>query len=469
VGLRFDATGGQMNQTLKAIIEAERRPIKQLEARKGKEEQRMKLFQDFKGKFTSFDSTLAELSNYKKFREFKVDLGDGASNVNVTIDKEKVQPGSFDIEIASLARRSAIISNGFADPAEPQLGVGYVVVYNANGDKEEIYIGGKQASLSGIAEAINAKSDSSVKASVIRDASDPDAPWRLIVSAKKDGMDDELYFPEFYFLDGQKDLRIHKENESENAVLKIDGFEIEADANKIPDFLTGVNLDLKQAKEGQAFTIQITEDIPKMAGKVKGLVDQINGILEFINKQNQVDDKSDTSANFTGDSSLQAVEFRIRNLMHEGFPVWDNPADPETPRFVFLNQMGVTFGKNGSLSFDEGKFTKAIEKDFEGVGHAITGEHGFANQIRTVMTNYTRPGNGLLATRENSIKGRIARVDRDIESKERILARKTESLQNQFSRMQGTLQGMQQQQAYLQASLGGGGNPITQLLGGMGG
>jgi flagellar hook-associated protein 2 len=466
VGLRFDATGGQLNQALKAIIEAERQPIKMLEARKGKEEQKMKLFQDFKGKFANFDRTLSELSNYRKFREFKVDVGDGGANLNVTIDKEKVQPGTFDIEIASLARRSAIISSGFSDPNEAALGVGYVVVYNANGDKEEIYVGGKDASLNGIAEAINRKTDSSVRATVIRDSSDPDASWRLIVSAKKDGMDDELYFPEFYFLDGEKELRIHRENEAENAVLKIDGFEIEADANKIPDFLTGVNLDLKQAKEGQAFTIQITEDVPKMAAKVKGLVDQINGILEFINKQNQVDEKSDTSAGFTGDSSLQAIEFRIRNLMHEGFPVWDNPEDSETPRFVFLNQMGVTFGKNGSLSFDESKFQKAIEKDFDGVGHAITGEHGFANQIRTVVTNYTRPGNGLLASREQSLKGRIARVDRDIENKERVLQRKTESLQNQFARMQGTMQGMQQQQAYLQASLGGGGNPITQLLGG---
>src|SRR5690606_21333741 len=207
----------------------------------------------------------------------------------------KVQPGSFDIEVASLAKRSAVISNGFEDPNEAALGVGYVVVYNANGDKEEIYIGGKQASLNGIAEAINNKENSCVKATVIKDSAEPDSPWRLIVSARNEGMDDEVYFPEFYFLDGTKDLRIRKENEAENAVLKIDGFEIEANRNKIHDFLTGVNLDLKQAKEGQAFTVKISEDVPKMAAKVKGLVEQINGILEFINKQNQVYDKSDTS------------------------------------------------------------------------------------------------------------------------------------------------------------------------------
>jgi flagellar hook-associated protein 2 len=468
VGLRFDATGGQLNAALKAVIEAERQPIKQLEARKGKEEARMKLFQDFKGKFSAFDKSLADLSNYKKFREFKVELGDGAGFMNVTVDKEKVQPGTYDIEIASLARKSSIISNGFEDPNAAVLGTGYVVCYNSKGDKEEIYIGGKQASLNGIADAINARTSSSVKATVIKDSAEPDAPWRLIVAAKKDGLDDEVDFPEFYFLDGKKDLNIKRQNEALNAVLKVDGFEIEADGNEIPDFLTGVNLDLKQAKEGQTFTVKIQEDVPKMAAKVKGLVDQINGILEFINKQNQVDDKSDTSNTFAGDSSLQAIEWRVRNLMHEGFPVWDNPDDPETPRFRFLNEMGVTFEKSGSLSFSEDKFTKALQKDFEGVGQAISGEYGFASQVRQVMSNYTRPGNGLLATREQSLRGRIKRIDTDIENKERVLERRNQALKDKFSKMQATMQGMQAQQAQLSAALGGGGgqNPISQLLGG---
>lgn len=467
MGLRFDASGGQMNNALKALIEAERQPIKQLESRKGKEEQRMKLFQEFKGKFANFDKALSELSNFNKFKEFKVDLGDGANAMNVTIDKEKVQPGSYDIEIASLAKRSSIISNGFTDPNEPILGVGYVVTYNANGDKEELYIGGKAASLNGIAGAINSKSDSVVKATVVKDSSDPDAAWRLIVSSKKDGLDDEVVFPQFYFLDGKKDLRIDRDNEAANAVLKIDGFEIESDGNKIPEFLTGVNLDLKQAKEGQTYTVTIAEDVPKMGAKIKSLVDQVNGIFEFITKQNTVDDKTDTSAGFTGDTSLQAVEYRIRNLMHEGFPVWDNPNDPDTPRVKMLSELGVEFDKKGQLSYSEEKFTKSMQKDFYGTAQAISGEYGFASQIKSVLANYTRPGNGLLASRESSLKNRISRIDRDIEAKERILQRRQESLTQQFSRMQSTLSGMQQQQQYLQSALGSSGsNPISQLLGG---
>jgi flagellar hook-associated protein 2 len=466
VGLRFDASGGQLNNALKGLIEADEQPIKQLQARKGKEEQRLKLFETFKGKFANFDKALSELSNFNKFKEFKVDLGDGANAMNVTVDKEKVQPGSYDIEVASLAKRSSVISNGFEDPNEASLGVGYVVAYNAKGDKEELYIGAKNASLNGIAGIINGKVDSAVKATVVKDSSDPDAPWRLIISSKKDGLDDEVEFPQFYFLDGKKDLRIDKDNEAANAVLKVNGFEIEADGNKIPDFMTGMNLDLKQAKEGQAYTVTISEDVPKMAGKVKSLVDDINGIFGFITQQNTVDDKTDTSASFTGDTELQSIEYRIRNLMHEGFPVWDNSEDPDTPRIKVLSEMGIEFGKNGQLSFNEEKFTKSMQKDFYGTAQAISGDYGLASQVKTVISNYTRPGNGLLAMRESSLRNRIKRIDRDIDDKNRLLDKKKDSLTQRFSRMQSTLAGLQQQQQYLQASLGGGGNPITQLLGG---
>lgn len=468
VGLRFDASGGQFTQAIKQIMEAERQPVKQLESRKAKEEARLKLFGEFKSKFAGFDAAVSQFSNFNRFKEYKVDLGDGANLVGVTIDKEKVQPGSYEIEVAQLANRSSVISNGFEDPNEANLGTGYLVVYGPNGDKEEIYVDKKNASLQGISNLINQSSNASIRSSVVKDSSDPDAPWRLIISAKNDGIDDEVVFPEFYFMDGKKDIRIDRDKEATNAVLLIDGFEIEADGNKIPDFLSGVTLDLKQAKEGQKFTLAITEDIPKVAEKMKGFVDQMNGILEFINKQNQVDDKTDTSGSFAGDTSLQTIEYRIRNLLHEGFPVWDSKDDPETPRFIHLNEIGIEFDKKGMLSFKQEKFAKALERDFNGIAQGITGEYGFASQVKDVVGYYTRPGNGLLAMREQGMKNRIAKIDRDIEMKERGLGRRQEMLTAQFSRLQSTLSNMQQQQSYLASSMGagGGGNLISQLMGG---
>ncbi len=467
MGLRFDPVGGgQFKQAVQQIVEAERQPIKQLEARKKTEEAKGKLFQEFKGKFANFDKTLSEFANFRAFRELKVDVGDAASFVDVTVDKTRAEPGTYQIEVNQLAKRSSVMTNGFENPDEAALGVGYVVFQLPNGDSRELFIDEDKSSLRGIASAINLDKDSPVQASVINDQARPENPWRLILSSKKDGAQEAVDFPEVYFLDGDREIYYEENQSPENAQLKVDGFEIEAGSNSIKEFLTGVNVRLKQARPDSPITITITEDTSKIAGKVKGMVDQVNGILEFINKQNQVDDKTDTKATFAGDTSLQSVEYRLRNLLHEGFPVQDS-ADSDL-RYVFTNQFGIEFEKNGSITFKEDKFKAALEKDFHGVSEAITGEFGIAQQLKKVISGYTRQPDGLIGLREAALKQRIKSIDDDIANKERRVEKKQQSLVEQFSKLEASLSNMQRQSQYLSATLGGGsgGNLVSQLLGG---
>lgn len=468
MGLRFDPVGGgQFKQALKAIIEAERQPIKTLENRKSLQQARLKLFQEFKGKFGNLDKSIQDISNFKNFRELKVDLGDGTNLMSVNVDKFRAEPGTYVMEIEQLAERSSVISNGHPNPEEPNLGVGYIVAELPDGDTKEIWVSEKNASLRGIASLINQENDLPFRASVVQDVSDPDNPWRLIVSSKKDGEADSVVFPDFYFLDGKRDFYVDDDHDAQNAYLKIDGFEIDSPGNDIPDFLTGVNVQLKQSAPERPFVMKITEDFQKISGKMKAIVDEINGVLDFINKQNQVDEKSDTRTMFTGDTSLQNVEYRLRNLFHEGFPVGD-PDDDENFRFVFLNQMGVEFGKNGQLIFKEEKFSQEMEKDFDTIAEAITGPVGFSVQLRRVLSGYTRPGDGILAMRENSMNSRIRKIDEEIFNKEQRLEQRQKALTDQFARLQGTLSNMQRQSQYLSATMpgGGGGNLVQQLLGG---
>lgn len=467
MGLRFDPIGGgQFKQAVKAIIEAEAQPIKLLEGHKAKEESRLKLFQEFKSKFGGIDKAISELSDFKKFREFKIDMGDGANLAQVTVDKDKVQPGTYSITIDELAARTSVISNGFANPDEPNLGMGFVVMNLPNGESKEIYVDDDKSSLRGLAGAINGDQTLPVRASVIKDSSGGDEPWKLILTAKKDGAQSQVDIPDFYFMDGDKDLTLDDQRDARNATIHVDGFPIELETNDMKDFLPGVNLHLKQAAPDKPFTLNITEDTQKMTGKVKDMVDQVNGILGFIKQQNTIDDRTDTSASFAGDTSLTNIEYRLRNLMQEGF----GSGEPGSPsfRFIHLDELGIEFDKTGVLQFKADKFQKTLENDFEGVSQAISGEYGLAFQLTTTVKSYTKSGDGLLEIRQKGIQARIKQLDDQIDQKTKRLEQKQQNLTEQFSRLEGSLANMQRQQAALSAmgGGGGGGSTIQQLLGG---
>ena len=466
VGLRFDPMGGgQLKAALNAIVEADKQPIKVLEKRKEIENTKLKLFNDFKGKFTALQSSLGSMVGYSKFKELKAELGDGASLASVTVDKEKANAGSWEVEVKELAERSSMISNGFTDPNKKVLGSGYITLQLANGDSQDIYVMNEEASLYGVASKINAIPDGVVKATVLKDESDAEKPYRLVLNARKDGAGNNVKVPQLYFVDGDEDFYIDKDKGSKNALLTVDGFDVELGSNDVPDFLQGVGMSLKQAKPGQKFTLNIKADYVKVTDKIKKVIDGVNGVLEFINKQNQVDESSDTKTTFAGDTSLQNIEFRMRNLMHEGFGAHFENEDKF--KIFHLSEFGIEFDKKGVLSMKEDKFQKAMEGDFDGIAEALSGEKGFISQLKTVMESYTDPGTGVLASKDKSFQARIKQIDNDIATKERNLEKKTENLTQQFSRLQGSLSDMQKQQSYLSATLGGGGgNPISQLLGG---
>jgi len=458
--------GGQLKQALSAIIEAEKQPINALNKRKENEQAKLKLFGDFKSKFGALQSTVDGIMGQKKFRELKAELGDGDKLMAVSVDKEKANIGSWEFEVKEMASRSSMISNTFSDPNKKVLGIGYINLQLAEGEEREIYVTEEDASLYGIAQKINSLENGVVKASVMKDGTDPDKPFRLVLTAKKDGLENEIKFPQLYFVDGKEDFYISESKNANNGLVSVDGFEVELPGNEVGDFFQGVGVQIKQAKPGEKFTLNIKADYAKMTDKVKKLVEGVNGILDWVNKQNQIDEKSDTKNTFAGNTSLQNIEFRLRNLMHEGFAA--HLDDEDKFKVIHLSDLGVEFDKKGSLSFREEKFQKMLETDYEGVAQAIAGEKGFAFQLKTVIDGYNQPGRGILSSSEGAIQQRIKQIDQSIERKQMALEKKTQGLTDQFSRLQGALSSMQKQQQYLSATLGGGGggNPISQLLGG---
>jgi flagellar hook-associated protein 2 len=424
------------------LMDAERIPVKQMETSKGKQEDKLKLVQDLDTKVNDITKNLSELTNNGGFADKKF-LSSDTSIVDGQIDPALAIPGEYSIEVVSLAQNPAAISNGFPDKDQTQMGVGYIKFETKDGTKE-VYIKGANSTLEGVSKQINA-ANVGLKAQVVEDRKDKENPFKLIVSGLSTGDDKQVTFPKIYLLDGDQDMYFDQSRPSQNARVKVDGFEIELPENKATDLIPGVTLDLKTAAPGKTVRMTVKENLEVISGKIKTFVDSYNAALDFIQKQHKI-----TAANgkpalgpLGGDGMLRSVENALRRIVL-------NPQGGTGSPITRVGELGIQFNRNGTLEFSADKFNKVLNSNPQGVAAFFRGDGfqtGFVSALRREIGGLTNGSFGVIANRKRGLESRIKQVNERIETKERQLERKEDSLRKKFADLEGKMSEMQGQQA----------------------
>lgn len=437
------------------LVEAEKIPIKNIEAQKGKQENRLKLVTDLEGKLSAITGTIAALASTKGFSDMKLTSGDN-NIVQGVVDPTKAVNGDWNLEVVELAQKAAAITNGFPDKDKSQIGVGYFRFHTPEG-KKEVYINGDNNTLEGVAETIN-NAAVGVKASIFNDRKDPDAPFKLMISGTGTGGDNKMDYPTLYFLDGDQDIYFEDEREAKNGLVKVDGFEFEIGDNKVEDIIPGVSLELKQAAPGRTVNIGVKENQEVVSGKVKGFVDAVNAVLSFIQQQNSLGKDSDTSSTLGGDSLLRGIEQRLRNLVQ-------NPQVGVGSEVNRLSQLGIVFNRNGVLEHNEEKFNTALMKNPAAVQRFLAGDGfnvGFIPSLRREISTVLNSAFGPVAIRKRALQDRIKQMDGQIANKERQLSIKEDNLRKKFARLEEVTSKLKSQGGALGGIGMGGGGGVPQ-------
>lgn len=434
---------------VETIMDAERIPIKNQEANREKIQSRLKLVQDLETKIADVDKSVAELVGTRGFMNNKLISGD-PNIITGSADPEAPVTGSWNVEVMQLPQKASAVTNGFPDRDTTEVGVGYIKFDTPDGTKE-VYISGNDTTLDGVAKSINS-AGVGLRASVVTDRSDKEAPFRLLISGLSTGDEKQVNFPTVYLLDGDQDFVFEKTRPALNGKVKVDGFEFEVAENTIRDIIPGVTLELRQAAPGREITINIKEDAEAIIGKIEEFVKATNGVLGFIQQQNALNEKSDTSKTLGGDSLLRSIESRFRNMV-------------QTPLFGIkgsikrLSEVGITFQRNGTLQFDKKKLDSVIAKNAKDLGVFLAGDGfsvGFIPTLKREIANFTNQAFGPLANRKRGLQDKINSINKSIENKERTLSRKEEALRRQFANLEEKMSKLQQQGAAV-AAIGGGG------------
>ncbi|MBC7421737.1 MAG: flagellar filament capping protein FliD [Bdellovibrio sp.] len=430
------------------VIEAERLPVKAMQDKKTVVEDKVKLVTDLETKVSDINKNLGAVVGMKGFADKKFNSG-FPDIVNGTVDPEVAESGEWNLEVIQLAGKPSVVTNGFPDKDATTMGVGYIKFDTAEGEKE-VYIKEDNSTLEKIAESIN-QAGVGVRATVINDRSNKEDSYKLEIAGLKTGDDNEVKFPTVYMLDGDRDLEFVGQNAAKNAKFKLDGHEFETADNKVSDLIPGVVLDLKQAKEGQPIRLNITENYEVISGKVKSFVDSYNAALGFIQTQSKLTpgkDGKERLGPLGGDSMLRMTESRLRTIIQ----------DPQLTESKFnrVIELGVEFNRNGTLNFNQEKFTKIVTADPMAVVRFLKGDGlktGFITSMKQKLGAIVDPQTGVVTSRKKSYQDNIAQMDKRIEQKERNLTKREEQLRNQFAKMEEAMSKMQSQSA--SAGLGG--------------
>jgi flagellar hook-associated protein 2 len=462
LGIAFGSIStGLPKDIVQQIMAAEKIPLKKMEGRKAKVENKKALLTDLTGRVENMRGFLASNANARALREIQISSNEEI--VGITADKNIAQPGNYQFEVISLAQKSSAMTAGFEDPEESYVGVGFIQYHLPNGDTKDIYIDSDNASLNSISKLINKDTENGLRANVINDGSGTDNPWRLVLSLEDTGDEAMAEFPYFYFVDGEDDMYLEFERPAHDAKVKLDGFEIELPSNKAKDLIPGLTIDLKKARPGEEFSINIDEDSEAVTTKVVDLVEQINSVIDFINEQNKLDEKTDTSQTLGGDVMLQTLESRIRSTVFKNIKT-----EFGNRRF---GDLGVKFQRNGRLELDEKAFNAKLNANYEEVSQILTGrfleggvkEKGFMDHLNDMVKMSLRFPDGLLVSRKRSFQTNTDQIDRRISQRQRMLETKEKNLKDKFARLEGTISRIKAQGAGVAALGASAGSPVTQL------
>ncbi len=432
------------------VIEAERMPVKQMQDQKVKIEDKVKLVTDLETKINDINKSLGTIIGTKGFVDKKLNSS-FPEIVNGTLDPERADSGEWTLEVLQLAGKPSVVTGGLPDKDKTTMGVGYIKFDTLDGEKE-VYINEDNSTLEKIAAQING-ANIGIRAVIVNDRSDKTDSYKLEIAGLKTGDDNEVKFPVVYFLDGESDFQFTGTTKAQNAKYKLDGHEFEASENMITDLIPGVTLDLKKAVPNQPIRLNITENYDVISGKLKSFVDSYNAALGFVQNQNKLaPDKNGNSrlGPLGGDSMLRMTESRLREIIQD--------VQHTNSKFSRVIQLGVEFNRNGTLNFNQDKFTKIVNSEPLEVVEFLKGDlstTGFITNMKKRLGSITDPQTGPVSTRKKSMQDRMRQIDKRIDSKEKSLEKRETQLRNQFAKMEEAMSKIQTQGAAAQASLGG--------------
>lgn len=438
------ASGLDTEGLIKQLLSIERRPVSILEARRDELTTEMNAWRDLNTRLLNLQNRVSDLKKLTSaaWTAKKASVSD--TTVLTASAASTALTGTYSVDVVSLAKATTYQSSVTAGDTSTALGLAdTLTVIGGPGDGKTVTLDGSE-SLSTLATKLN-DADLGFTASVLQVSP---GTYALVMKGKDGAAND------FSLADTGSGVATQlmgtKVTIAANAQLTVNNVAIESETNTVQDAIPGVTLTLHKAG---STSVTVADDTQKAVDAVKGFVDQYNSVVDFIEQQTKYDSRTKKAGTLFGESLVQNVSSSLSKRVLE--KVTGLAGDIET-----VGQIGITTSRfvpgspvSGKLTFDQAKFTEALQNNPEAVMNLFTLDDG-TNQGIAVRTeewlqSYTKTGGVVL----NQVKSRDSEAER-LKSRiayfdQTLLPMKEQRLRNQFISLEKAMSTFQNQGNWL--------------------
>ena len=431
------ASGIDTDSIIKALLEAERQPLNRLEHTRDYETAKLEAFRSYHDKLGALNRSIDRLYLSSTVQDSKVSL---SSEEYVTASASSASPGTYNIAVEQTAQvQKSSSDRAFASRSEQMFEPGEIV-FQVGDKAHTVMIEEGRGSLSDVMGAINRSSSGhGISASIIDaggdGAGEDGGRYYLMLSGADSATSFEVLSAPPMKKGGEPLSLAEPLQAARHAIAYIDGIKVTSRTNTISDALNGVTLNLEgtspTGEDGRlvSTTLTIAVDNDAMIEKIEGFVDAYNEIVSYVNGINQdAEDEDNGAGMLKGDALVNTVTRRLQGMMS------NRVTDSGT--YDALSQLGLATRRDGTISFDKTVMETALKEDYGQVVELMAGDKGIFKDYRSYLNNMTSTRDGVFATREDSTKSMMKRIDRDIERMETRLDRREEFLMKRFTAME---------------------------------
>ncbi len=325
------------------------------------------------------------------------------------------QTGTFDLTNITLAASQEIYS-GLQSSAAATLsgGAGSLVIDLHGGKSETISVGSGSLTLNGVAAAVN-KAAGGVKASVIGTSTGA----RLVLQSSGTGSAQAFTtsgtgaLAQFDYAPGSAGTTEVLAQSARNANLAINGVPITSAGNTLGSAISGVTISL--AGSGNAL-ISVSSAPDKLSAAVSSVANSLNSAIAAIGKQIAFMPPSSANSSSTAKSGPLLGNFTATDLSSQLL----SAVSGAVASGVSANDIGLTVGKGGAISFDATSFAAAFAQSPTAVQSLINQVYQTLDGITksaigsASASNTAKASTGAIGAQTASLQGEITSLNAQI-------------------------------------------------------